>query len=62
MSSKLTIPQACYELRKTYPQVLRLVTLRQLRGGRDNGKWWVDAQDVARYQRENNAPGTPQAA
>lgn len=54
---KLTIAEAGTELRKTYNQVLRLVMLGRLEGGRDaQGRWWVDAKGLERYRREQLMP------
>ena len=52
----LTIPEACQRLRLSYGRVWRLVMLGEIRGGQENGRWWVDWKDLARYESEHQHP------
>lgn len=59
---RIALGRACVTLKRSYNQTQRLVMVGALRGGQDeSGKWWVDAADLERFQREESARG-PQAA
>ena len=49
----LTIPEACQRLRLSYGCMWRMVMLGEIRGGQEKGRWWVDFEDLARYEREH---------
>jgi hypothetical protein len=53
----VSIMRAAAALRRSYNQTLRLVLVGELRGEQDDrGRWWIDADDLARYLREHSRP------
>ena len=49
----VTISRAGCRLKLSYGQVLRLVMRGELHGQQDDrGRWWIDADDLARYQSD----------
>jgi hypothetical protein len=50
VTDSMSLTQAAVALQKSYNVVLRLVLLGRIRGEQRNGRWFVDARDVARLK------------
>jgi len=51
MESRVTVATAALMIGRSYNQVLRLIMIGSLAGGRDDrGRWWVDAADLQRFR------------
>jgi ABC-type spermidine/putrescine transport system permease subunit II len=49
---EVRLVEAAVKLGASYNQILRLVMLGQLKGGRRDGRWFVNAADVERLRAE----------
>jgi hypothetical protein len=52
MTERLTLAQAALRLGLNYHQVRTMLFERRLRGGEEEGRYYVEAADVARLARE----------
>jgi hypothetical protein len=58
----MTLIEAAATIGYSYNRILRLVLVRQLKGERKNGRWFVDATDVERLRGELKDPPSPTPA
>lgn len=61
---RIGLARGALMLQRSYHQVMRLVMVGAIKGGQDeHGRWWADAEDVARFERDQRAKGpTPHGA
>jgi hypothetical protein len=62
MPEMLSLTRAALLLGKSYNQALRLVLIGEIRGEQQNGRWLLDATDVARFKKSKGSRLTSSAS